>query len=448
MPALMSGLALAPNSEHPQTTNSTQNRAVPWRQTLLRLKDACSADAAWVVQYNTEARRGRILVAVNIAAAAAESYRDTFCQMDPWLENEFCFQDVGVTIAGHDVLSDAALQQTEFYRDWLEPQGLFHHYFGVLARTENVLMLIVLAWNRGKQPLGNSVSAVLGAILPACAANWRLEGLLQAARSETRAVWAATDHLNCGIVLMDPGGRVLGHNKIAREILDARDGLHANDGFLVASRPPNHLRLQSALRRLYDPTVDGAPITAFTVPKNDGEGYLHVILKWSVDPPSSTTRAPSIIVAFLSDPTRHKMAPADLLSSLFALTPVEAEIALLLSEGLSVNEVADRLRSSKNTVRSYLKAIFQKTGARRQASLVRVILMGIGAVRPTPTSEPGAPSAARSQTGGREPAQILPAFDEVDDRHARFPQTLQCRVDRAPDRDQESKRGFPLGGKS
>jgi DNA-binding CsgD family transcriptional regulator len=205
---------------------------------------------------------------------------------------------------------------------------------------------------------------------------------------------------------MDPGGRVLGHNKIAREILDARDGLHVNDGFLVASRPPNHLRLQSALRRLYDPTADGAPITAFTVRKNDGEGNLHVILKWSVDPPSSTTRAPSMIVAFLSDPTRHKMVPADLLSSLFALTPVEAEIAVLLSEGLSVNEVADRLRSSKNTVRSYLKAIFQKTGARRQASLVRVILMGIGAVRPTPTSEPGAPSATRSQTGGRGPVHV------------------------------------------
>lgn len=399
-----SGLDLARRSRNAQTFMVAQKGAVHWRQTLSRLKEACQADAAWVVQYDTETRRGRILFAINVAAEAAEAYRHRFSQIDPWLENEFCFQDVGMTVSGHDVLPDATLEQTEFYRGWLKPQGLFHHSFGVLSRSDSLVMLLVLARKRMRNHFGATEATILGAVLPACAANWRLDGLLQASRAETRAVWSAMDHLNCGIVLTDPGGRVFGLNQVAREILQQQDGLSLQDGFLAAMRHPDHLRLHGALRRLSDSAADPTAISAFTIPHEEGDGGLNVILKWIVDPRSANGPAASIIVAFLCDPRRARIAPPDLLTTLFGLTRVEAEVALLLSDGFSVNDVADRLRTSKHTVRTYLKSIFQKTGTHRQATLVRLILMGAGAVRPTPKAEPCARESAHSKVDGVEPA--------------------------------------------
>ncbi len=54
----------------------------------------------------------------------------------------------------------------------------------------------------------------------------------------------------------------------------------------------------------------------------------------------------------------------------FGLTGAEAAVALMLSEGLSVSEIAFRRGSVRETVRSQLKMLFEKVGVRRQAELV------------------------------------------------------------------------------
>ncbi len=59
------------------------------------------------------------------------------------------------------------------------------------------------------------------------------------------------------------------------------------------------------------------------------------------------------------------------LQLLFGLTPAQANLALALFEGGSLREYADRHGRSLNTVRTHLKEIFAKTGARRQSELVR-----------------------------------------------------------------------------
>lgn len=53
----------------------------------------------------------------------------------------------------------------------------------------------------------------------------------------------------------------------------------------------------------------------------------------------------------------------------FDLTETQARIAIFLSEGGTVAEYAETMKVSVETVRSHLKAIFAKTGAKRQAEL-------------------------------------------------------------------------------
>ena len=48
----------------------------------------------------------------------------------------------------------------------------------------------------------------------------------------------------------------------------------------------------------------------------------------------------------------------------------------LLIRGKDLNEVSGELKVSRETARTHLKHIFDKTGARRQADLVRLILRG------------------------------------------------------------------------
>ena len=66
-------------------------------------------------------------------------------------------------------------------------------------------------------------------------------------------------------------------------------------------------------------------------------------------------------------------APAELLQSLFDLTPAESRLARGLAEGEPIDAIAKRARISRNTARSHLQRVLSKTGCRRQAELVSLL---------------------------------------------------------------------------
>ncbi len=89
----------------------------------------------------------------------------------------------------------------------------------------------------------------------------------------------------------------------------------------------------------------------------------------------------AVAALFVALPAHGRQSDAELLRRLFALTRVEAEVAELLCRGHTPDEIARLMRLSLHTVRAHLRAVFTKTGARRQAELVRVVLRGAGALQ-------------------------------------------------------------------
>jgi DNA-binding CsgD family transcriptional regulator len=63
----------------------------------------------------------------------------------------------------------------------------------------------------------------------------------------------------------------------------------------------------------------------------------------------------------------------DLVRDLFALTDREVDVAALLAEGLTPQEIARRLGVQIGTARNHLKSVFEKTGTSRQAELVALL---------------------------------------------------------------------------
>ncbi len=67
-------------------------------------------------------------------------------------------------------------------------------------------------------------------------------------------------------------------------------------------------------------------------------------------------------------------APANLVGPFFDLTPAESIVLERLVYGLSLQEIATTLGTSRNTVRNQLQVIFEKTGTNRQSDLIRLVL--------------------------------------------------------------------------
>jgi DNA-binding CsgD family transcriptional regulator len=58
----------------------------------------------------------------------------------------------------------------------------------------------------------------------------------------------------------------------------------------------------------------------------------------------------------------------------YSLTAAEARFAIEIIAGDGIQAAADRLSISKATARTHLSRIFHKTGTRRQAELVRMLI--------------------------------------------------------------------------
>ena len=63
-----------------------------------------------------------------------------------------------------------------------------------------------------------------------------------------------------------------------------------------------------------------------------------------------------------------------IVAELFHLTPAEAQVAVLLAQGLNVDAIAEFTGRQANTVRSQLKSTFTKTGVHSQSQLVSMLL--------------------------------------------------------------------------
>lgn len=78
-------------------------------------------------------------------------------------------------------------------------------------------------------------------------------------------------------------------------------------------------------------------------------------------------------IVVLVDLDRQERPPHAVLRACFGLTSAEANMAASLAAGATLEGAADQLGISKETARSQLKAVFDKTQTHRQAELVALM---------------------------------------------------------------------------
>jgi len=176
-----------------------------------------------------------------------------------------------------------------------------------------------------------------------------------------------------GVVLLHASGGVLFANKAASEICIRARGLElASDGLhAVAARDEKNL--QRMIRAAAFSEYQDVPPAVRIAPNANGEP-LTIIVTRTRTPDFLTIALDAIVAVFVTDPERIPTPQAQVLSSLFGLTPAENRLTVLLVQGNTLKDSAEQLRVSFATVRSQLMQIFQKTGTSRQSQLISLLL--------------------------------------------------------------------------
>jgi len=81
---------------------------------------------------------------------------------------------------------------------------------------------------------------------------------------------------------------------------------------------------------------------------------------------------PAALVIF-HEPKRVSALLGEILRDVYGLSNSELRLAVRMADGTGLRDIAECLAISKETARSALKAVFQKTGTHSQSQLIRLL---------------------------------------------------------------------------
>lgn len=198
--------------------------------------------------------------------------------------------------------------------------------------------------------------------------------------SFNKAVEASTfadmlDGLSAGIFLVDGTGRIVHANAAGRGVLVAGDILCSAAGRLIARDPHVNQTLHDAFKSAEQgDAAIGIQGIAVSLIAHDGERYVAHLLNLT----SGARRQTGIAAAATAALFVHKAAldtPSrpEAIAKAYKLTPTELRVLLALVEVGGGPEIAEALGIADGTVKTHLGHLFQKTGAKHQADLVKLV---------------------------------------------------------------------------
>lgn len=260
----------------------------------------------------------------------------------------------------------------------LKPLGIVDVMHLFVMYTPLYFSEFVVARHARHGPVTDREVGIGALLLPHLRRAVTISNVLDSRAIERARMAEALDALECGVVLTNDRGAILHANRSAESMLRSGAALRSIGGVLAARAPSAAQELRQAIRlaardeamlgkaglsvRLTAP--EAAPLFAHVLPMNGSD--LRVGLQ--------TEAVAAVIVgapAAQASPTREEAKAY--LHRRFGLTNAEVAVALEIFRGDGREAAATRLGISMTTVRAHLSHIFEKTGVRRQAELVRLL---------------------------------------------------------------------------
>jgi DNA-binding CsgD family transcriptional regulator len=280
-----------------------------------------------------------------------------------------------------EVIPDDRLRASDFYREWMVPQGLGPH--PPIAHTialdgGHPAAALAIFPTAATGPFTAADLAFGDLLVPHLALGYRL----MAENRRHQALADAIDRFPTGVTLLDARGHLLLANRGARQIFTQEDGL-ALDGTAVRAASANDdLALRRAIGRAVEAAVAGRLIESAVLSVNRRSGRRpYAVMVGPLRPHTGDpTAADAVVVLYLADLEQGALRRREVLRELYGLTEAETQLVELLCQGSSLDEAAGARGVTMNTARSQLKQVFAKTHTSRQSELVRLVISGVATI--------------------------------------------------------------------
>ncbi|MGZ3296369.1 MAG: helix-turn-helix transcriptional regulator [Xanthobacteraceae bacterium] len=345
-----------------------------WGEVVGKAGHFVGGPAAAIFSKSPIAGTGSVYYESGIDPYYRELYFEKYVKLDPATTGHY-FADIGQPIATADLMPYDEFLETQFYKEWAQPQGLVDFVSAVLDKSVTSAALFGVFRHERDGVVDDEARRRMHLIVPHIR-RAILVGRLIDLKSAEAATFADTlDGLSAGICLVDASGRIVHANAACHVILEAGDLFCVTGGRLVARDAEVDQTLQALFAAAGDGDVAiGTQGIALPLTGQDGARYIAHVLPLTSGARRLTGVAYTAVAAvFIRKAALESPAPPEVIARTYKLTPTELRVLLAIVEVGGVPEVATALGVAETTIKTHLGRLFVKTGAARQADLVKIV---------------------------------------------------------------------------
>lgn len=292
----------------------------------------------------------------------------TYASIYPLPPLIMAYAQPGDVIWGDKFMPYDTFTETRFYREWAAPQGLVDAVGVVLEKSASRFASVTVTLYQQHGRVDHGVRERMGLLGSHYRRAVTIGRLLEQHDEADYALASAIENLAAGVFILDRNGRLIHRNASGAQMLASREPLSLQSGRLsVAQNDAFDAALLAASR------PDGA---AASVPLSDmieRRWMAHILPLASRRHRVTQGREEAHVAVFVQEVTLEQPAALEAIARFYRLTPAEVRVMVAVIDTQSAVEIADRVGCAETTARRHLHNIFEKTGARRQADLVRIL---------------------------------------------------------------------------
>jgi DNA-binding CsgD family transcriptional regulator len=304
-------------------------------------------------------------------------YHEKYLTVNPFMD-DVPNLDTGDQIYASSRPQYSTLLDSEFYNGWLKPQGLIDATLLVVEKSLNNMTTLSNIRSDDQGLFDEPAMARIRLLYPHLRRAVLIGRAFEDQRRRLANDAAVLDSLAAGMFLLGVRGELMQANAAGEAMLQARSPLKTTNGRLELAVPAANRALHAALAAGRDGDVGlGGRGTSIPVRGEEGAGdevILHLLPLNAARQHSINAGEGAAFVLFARRIDRSDTAAVATFAERFGLTPKEAAVLQTIVEVGGVPQAADVLGLSPATVRTHVTAIFDKSGVRRQADLIRLLM--------------------------------------------------------------------------
>ena len=301
-------------------------------------------------------------------------YAEKYARLNPMFPGAIFF-DVEEVHQIIEIIPRDELCRTRFAIEWMAPQQMIDDMFCIVEKSATSCSLFQVIRRRKDGVIDEEAKRRMALIAPHIRRAVLIGKVIDLNKVEAAALADSLDTLASAMFLVDASGRIMHANKSGLLMVAEGGVLRAVGGRLGAvDSAANQVLLDSFAAAEGGDAAVGRKGIAVPLKGHGQERYVANVLPLT----SGARRKAGISYSAVATVFAHKAAldlpsPPEVIAKEFKLTPTELRILFAIVEIGGVPEVAEVLGVSTETVRTHMRRLFGKTGATRQADLVKLV---------------------------------------------------------------------------